>query len=457
MISVLFSLRPACLALASAIVAVLAMQVWAGIALRGLYADGAYYAQQLLFRGSFVVIEPSRWTSQVLAQAPVVLAMRLGLNSPGEVALAFSIVTNLMPLLLTLACLAVLPQAERAFGLFPVFVFLAASMGAAFASVADGSTAAAYVWLLFLLILFGRLTYLRLTGILLLAAGAVRLHEAMAFLGPILAFACLWRCRSAESPAGRTILLLAGILVVLGCAISIHDVLHPRMLTNRSSFIKDVVSLRWLLPGGDQISLMALPGLVAVLALPATLLRRRLMAKAMSGIALIFLLLAILALAEPACPSAAFAARNNACLLTAPAMVLLLLVRDRHAPSPAVALVTAMLGMTIAGADGAATLGWLGYEGAMRSALASSHGVVAWPDTLARLSAPQAEALQRFAWPWTTPLMSLWLSPGPAVEAVIANPSDVAWQPFDPYAMRNTLASGAATTTRPGFMALLSR
>jgi hypothetical protein len=141
-------------------------------------------------------------------------------------------------------------------------------------------------------------------------------------------------------------------------------------------------------------------------------------------------------------------------LLTAPAMLVLLLVRHRRPPSAAAALVTAMLGLAVASADAAATLGWLGYEGAMRAALASSRGVVAWPDALARLPAPQAEALQRFTWPWTTPLMSLWLAPGPAVDAIIANPRGVAWQPFDPYAMRSALAAGPATT-RPGFMALL--
>ncbi len=457
MISALRSPRPGWLALLAALVVVLAMQVWAGIALRGLYADGAYYAQQLLFRDAFVVIEPSRWTSQILMQAPVILAMRLGLNSPGEVALAFSLATNLMPLLLTLACIAVLPRAAHAYGLFPVFVFLAAAMGAAFASVADGSTAAAYAWLLLLMVMFGRLTRPRLAGILLLAAGALRLHEAMAFLGPILAFACLWRCRSAETTAGRTVLLLAAILVMLGCAISIHDVLHPRLMANRSSFINDVVSVRWLSPDGDEISFMALPGVVALLALPAVLLRRRLMAPAVIGIAMIFLLLTILALTEPVCPSAAFAARNNACLLTAPAMVALLLAWHRRPPSSAAALVTAMLGLAVAGADAAATLGWLDYEGAMRSALASSHGVVAWPDALAHLPAPQAEALQRFGWPWTTPLMSLWLSPGPVVDTIIANPPGVAWQPFDPYMMRSTLRAGAVAKTRPGFMALLSR
>jgi hypothetical protein len=177
----------------------------------------------------------------------------------------------------------------------------------------------------------------------------------------------------------------------------------------------------------------------------------------MIGIAMIFLLLTILALTEPVCPSAAFAARNNACLLTAPAMVALLLARHRRPPSSAAALVTAMLGLAVAGADAAATLGWLDYEGAMRSALASSHGVVAWPDALAHLPAPQAEALQRFGWPWTTPLMSLWLSPGPVVDTIIANPPGVAWQPFDPYMMRSTLRAGAVAKTRPGFMALLSR
>ena len=456
MVSAFLSARSGWLGLALALAAILMMQIWAGLALRGLYADGAYYAEQLLLRRSFTIIEGSRWTSQFLVQAPVVLAMWLGQASPQAVALAFSLTTNLTPLALTLACFAVLPAADRAFGLFPVLVFLAASMSAAFASVADGATAAAYLWLLLLMILFGRPTGWRLGSILLLAAGTLRLHEATAFLGPILAFACLWRCRSVDRRSSQIVLVLAALFIATGCAIAVHDVLHPRIAANRTSLVQDMVSLRWLMIGGTQVNVMALAGVIGVLVLPAVLLRPQARAVALTALLAVFAALAAFALIAPPCPAAAFAARDNACLLSPPVMMLLLVMRGRgwRIPAPTAA-VLAMLAFVIVTADGRATAGWLSYTSAMRTALATGRGVVPWHDALARLPSTQATALLRYSWPWTTPLMSVWLAPGPTISTIITNPPGVAWQPFDPEALRSALARAANGRTGSGVVALL--
>jgi hypothetical protein len=458
MVSVLRSLRSGWIALAIALGAILLLQIWAGLTLRGLYADGAYYVGQILLRHSFAVVEHARSTSQILTQIPAVVLMWLGQDSAHGVAVAFSLATNVMPLMLTLACLVVLPPADRAFGLFPILIFLAASMSAAFASVADGPTATAYVWLLLLLILFGPLTRLRLGGILLLAVGTLRLHEAMAFIGPILGFACLWRCRTTTDRGSRIVLVLATLLIATGCAIAIHDALHPRIASNRASLIQDVVSLRWLLIGDGGVNIMALAGLTGVLVMPALLLPPRPRAWAMSAGLLVFAALTVLALTEPPCPAAAFAARDNACLLTAPAMVLLLLLRGRGWRLPAMsAMVMAVLGLTVATADATATAGWLSYTSAMRMALTTGHGVVPWRDAVAKLPRRQASALYRYAWPWTTPLMSLWLAPGPAITTIITNPSGVTWQPFNPDALRSVLARTDIAPTRQGVVALIGK
>ena len=458
MISVVRPIRFGWVALAAALAAILLAQIWAGIALRGLYADGAYYVEQILLRHSFAVVEHSRSTSEILTQMPAVLTMWLGQGRIHAVAVAFSLATNLMPVALTLACLAVLPSGDRAFGLFPVLIFLAASMSAAFASVADGPTAAAYCWLLLLLILFGRLTRWRLFGILLLATGALRLHESMSFLGPILGVACLWRYRSTTNRAARIVLLLATALIAGGCMIAIHDVLHPRIAENRTALVQDLVSLRWLLTGDGQINVMALAGLVGLLMSPVVVLRPYPRAIALTGSLLVFMALAIVAVAEPPYPAAAFAARDNACLLTAPAMVVLLLMRGRGWRLPATTpLFLAILGLTIAAADGTATAGWVGYTSAMRMALSTGRGIVPWRDAVAKLPVRQASALGRYAWPWSTPLMSVWLAPGPAITTIIANPPGVTWQPFNPEALRQTLARNDTPPTRRGVVALLGK
>ncbi|MBW4022568.1 MAG: hypothetical protein HIU92_05405 [Proteobacteria bacterium] len=447
-------------ALAAALAALLLMQIWAGSSLRGLYADGAYYAEQLLLRQSFDVIEPSRWTSQMLMQAPVVLAMAAGWTSPHAVALCLSLSTTLVPLLLTLPCLVLLPRGERHYALFPIFVFLAASMSAGFASVADGPTAAAYAWLLLLLIIFGPLTPWRLAAILLLAAGALRLHEATAFLGPILAFACLERGRSEGARLVRAILGLSAILILAGCAVAVYDVLHPRVAANRASFVQDLMGLRWLLLDSHHVNMTAAIGVVGLIMLPIIALPGRARTIAMAAAGSLLMALAVPALVVPPFPPGAFAARNNACLMTGPAMLLLLTVRRRRPALPGgltvtATMLTAMLGITVAVADGADTAGWLSYTQAMTMALKDGRGVVPWETALAGLPPRQRQAMARYAWPWTTPLMSLWLAPGARIETIIANPPGYTWQPFDPEAMRPALAAADTPPSRSGFVALL--
>jgi hypothetical protein len=183
-----------------------------------------------------------------------------------------------------------------------------------------------------------------------------------------------------------------------------------------------------------------------------------LQAAAMRALLIIFVGLAMLALAIPPCPPAAFAARDNACLLTAPAMLLLLVLRggDRRLPLASMAFV-AMLGLTIAAADFAATEGWQGYTKAMRTALKQSQGVVPWRDAVANLPPAQETAALRYGWPWTTPLMSFWIAPGPMITTLIANPDAVTWQPFDPEVMRSALTADAPALTRLGFVTLLEQ
>jgi hypothetical protein len=101
---------------ASVILAVL-VQAYAGATLRGLYADGAYVVTRLAIHQSLV--NPARWIATMIAQWPVVAAMGLGVQSPHDIALVFSLATNLLPGLIILLCLPVLPTGKRHFFIFP--------------------------------------------------------------------------------------------------------------------------------------------------------------------------------------------------------------------------------------------------------------------------------------------------------------------------------------------------
>lgn len=426
--------------LAFSVATFLFMQIWAGLALRGLYADGCYYAARLWLAHSFVVIEPSRWTAQMLVQMPVVLVMWLGTPSPLVVAQLFSLSTNLMPLLWTMLSFALLPRGMRAYALFPLVVYLAAGTSAAIASIADGPFAAAYLWLLLLLIAVAPPTRGRLALMLLLALGTLRLHEATAILGPILILACIWRARHTRDTPHRIILALTALLVMIGSARAVLDITHPRAPANCDAFVRDVLHLRWLVTPGMGLHVPALAGLLALLGLAAWLLARgrpRVAGAIYMLCAALFPLLAGLALLLPTAAPSAFAARGLSCLVSAPVMLILLAERCGWIapvrPQRSITTLAALLGFTLVVADGAANAEWSGYVSSIRQVVASRAGVIPWPVAVAELSPPQAQRLQRLSWPWTTPLMSLWLAPAAdPVTSLISNPPGTAWEPISP-------------------------
>lgn len=404
-----------------------ATQIWAGLSLRGLYADGSYYAARLWLAQSFVVIEPSRLTAQVLMQAPVVLAMRLGVTSPHAVALLFSLSTNLIPLLLTGCALLILPQRLHRHALVPFFVFLTGGMSAAFASIADGPCAAAYCALLFLLVTVAPLSPIRLGLILLLALGCLRLHEAMAFLGPLLVLACLLRMGEARGYE-RGVLILAALLIAAGSLQAGFDILHPRMPGNRASFLTGLMGLSWLWSSGGA-NILAIAGLAAVFVLPLGHLPGRCQTGLRPAAFILFALLVITAWMLPATPGSAFAARGNACLIAAAAFALFLAARHFGWPAdgivPFATLILVGLAVTLTIGNLRADLDWMRYREAMQMELHQADGPIDFP-----LSPPVA--LQRCTWPWTSPLMSLWLAPGPRIRSLLLNKPGSGWQPFDP-------------------------
>jgi hypothetical protein len=415
----------------------LAAQVDAGVALRGLYADGVFYVARIYSHDGMAIVEPSRWTAQFIMQAPVAAGMAFGLDSPRGVALLFSLSTNLAPLLLTAKCFWLLPRSERGFFLFPVFVFLGGSMGSAFASVADGATAAAYAWALFFLLRFAPLTPGHAAAILVLSLGALRLHEAMAYLGPILTATCLRRRRLAVgTPFERGLLVVAGLLV-LSSAVELGYILLPHTPGNRASFVSDVLSLRWLYASGQGFNIPAALGLLGLAAIALSLWPpARWFAVLAFAVVAAGASAAVLAGELPAAPAAAFAARNDGALLSLPAMGLCLVLARHPGRWPASLacplLLSAMLAFALALVDLRATRDWRGYIGAFETALRAERGVVPLAQVVSRLPPAEAEAFARFSWPWTSALMSLVLAPQPKIHTIIASPYTGGWEPMDP-------------------------
>jgi hypothetical protein len=256
---------------ATAILAVL-IQVYAGATLRGVYADGAYFATQLA--ALHPLIHPARVMSAVIAQWPVVVAMRLGVQTPHAVALVFSLATNVLPGLIILLCLPALPAGEKHFFIFPAFVYFAGTLSAQFANGAEGLVATSYFWFLLCLIAFGRLTILRLALAAVLAVGSLRLHKQMSFLGPILVVACAMRWRDERRLLPRIVLSVVALCALASIAIGIRDVLYPPInIENRNSFITAFLALWWVYYPGHGWNLPVVLGILAVPCILLTMVR----------------------------------------------------------------------------------------------------------------------------------------------------------------------------------------
>ncbi len=445
--------RPrAALMLAPAMACLIAAQIWAGLSLRGLYADGAFYAARLWLGHGFFIMEPARFTAQFLVQIPVVLGLHLGASSPLAVATAFSLATNLTPLLLLGGAALALPRAARAWALVPVLVFLCFGMAASIASIGDGNTAAAYAWMLLLLLLFGGSGRGTRLLILLLALGALRLYEAMAFLGPLLLLAAMWRHQQVKASKGdaarplRLTLRVAIILLIAGSLISLHDLAFPRLPGNRASLLADLLSCRWLWAGHEANALGWL-GLLGLLCLPVIWLEGRARAWGWGIMLVAFALATACALWLPLAPAASFAARSNFCLASAPAMLAVLLARSWRIPAAEAAAIlplASLLALSLSLADLGATQAWLGYQGAMRSVLQEEHGIIPWAEALHDLPSGKArKAFEEYSWPWSTPLMSLWFTPQGGLTSLVANTPGSGWEPFPPAILRPLLSPAA--------------
>jgi len=179
----------------------LAVSIYAALALRALYADGALILLHLIDTGTFAAWDPLRWTAQVLQEIPAMVGLRLGIDDPGPLGILLGLGMYGVPLAFLAGTYFVLPRGHRGFFLFPLFTYLAGSQAAGFAGCAEAPVATAYFWLMLFLIWFRTGGPIGRVAALLIAVPSPWLHEALALLGPLLAVAAILRLRGMESPS----------------------------------------------------------------------------------------------------------------------------------------------------------------------------------------------------------------------------------------------------------------
>jgi hypothetical protein len=420
------------------LLAALLVQSQAGFALRGLYADGSFFTTQIVASKSFYVFQPARWVSSIILEAPVVAAMMLGEMQPDKLATVFSLSANLLPGLGFLLCLAVTPRAERRYLIFPAFVYFAGTLSAAFASVTEGLLSTAYLWVLLFLIVFGENTLPRLTAILVLSVGTLRLHEEMLFLGPVLAAALLLRARSSRRSMDRGILAVAALAVLGGAAIGLWGVLFPRYAAGPSDFTVDFVRLHWLYIPHAGVNLPAAFGILAALGILAAIAAPRFGPATLIVFAATVSALAIAAfwIDGLTVPAAQFFARDNAAFMSFVLMIVVLIARRcpaiaNRVTAPPVQGIVMALGFTVSLWHVSATAKWDAFQTNLARRLTIETGVIPWSQMVTPPASRQAQLAAMMVWPWTNPDLSLLVLSRSCITSLIANPPISGWQPYD--------------------------
>jgi hypothetical protein len=415
------------------------VSVYAGLALRGLTADGAFFLLLLLMEKWFALFEPSRVFTLALEQLPTVLLLRSGIATLESAAICYSLSLMVIPVVLVWISYGILPREHRYRFVFPLFFYLAGVMSSSFIGF---GVAGGYFWCLLFLVLHIPLRTATRGLLVLLSLPTLLLNEMYVFLGPILVIASSVRLRSAT--AGRDRLLLRGLqMVYLGATLAAaYFIAFPRSSANRESVVDAMFGLKLIVQDGlvnPPVILGIFAGLGLIIGLPSgkgITTRRSAILAAVSiaaGVTAISPMISERAFSLVA----QFAARYYAeCLIP-----LLCITMWWVSTSPALQkalrsrFTVAMLVILAAGQTGwhlATTHHWLRYLGTFREILDTKCGVVELEDALEGYPVATQENVRRMTWGWTNPTMSLILSPGGRVRTIVANPVGVEWQPFDP-------------------------
>lgn len=417
----------------------LIVQAYAGLMLRGLYADGAFFATHLAAARDFVIMQTGRPFAEMLTQWPVVVAMCLGVTAPHAVALAFSLASNLVPGLLILACLAALAPADRALFVLPAFVYVGGILSAQFTSVGEGLAATAYIWLILTATVSGPLTRGRGLLLAVLALGCLDLHEEMLFLGPVLIAGCVLRARRERQPAVRLPLGAVASCALAGTGVGLTLALHPVDAGERSNFVQSFLNFEWIYTPWPSVNLGSVLACAAALFLLLAFLRPswgRVLAWVFLPIAL---MAGLAAFAFPmlVAPATQFAARNNAALLSLPLSILFLLAQARPklraalTAAPVLGLV-ASLGLSVSLWHLAATRDWIIYRDSVARVLDTAQGIVPATEVTQGKPLQERRLLESMSWPWTNPDLSIVLLPRRVITSILANPAHHAgWEPYD--------------------------
>jgi hypothetical protein len=405
----------------AAIVVSAGVSVWA---FRGLYADGALYAFNILRTADFSHASETRISATYLTQYPLVAAVRLGLH---DIRLLIRLYTATLFAVPVVACLITTWFSRRDPLLFSTnltFIF-AVFYTTNFEIIGEYHVLYSLYWCAFVLLITGRCDVLRFAGLLpLIGIVLTRSYEISVILCPILSLLCLWRTRVSNDPAARAILLVSAYLFAVGAWFGLQGSLFPRDPANAGNFTSALFVPAFYIVPVEIAALFALAaaanlavGWWRVAAVAAVLIATARFAWRHFGAA------HVLSLG----PAYVQRATVVPIILVLSLLGLLSIALERRWPRLAsVPVLFALLPAAMVFAvDLHDTIGWKAYMNAFCETLATTASAEQ------RLAFPRKPQAQKYGWSWTYPTMSILLRPAGS-QAIVTDADHDSWQPFDP-------------------------
>ncbi|MCW5773821.1 MAG: hypothetical protein KIT16_19420 [Rhodospirillaceae bacterium] len=421
--------------------------IYACVELRSLFADGSYYFLRILEQ-DVVKSWPTRVTVDLVRQPLFIAFARFGPADIYTLGVAFGLCIQLAPTLMILASWLFLPPGRKFLFVLPLVAAVGGLEASSFSAITEGAAAAGYFWLLLFALLFARFRWLPMALPIALAAGCLHLHEAISFLGPVLALVAVARAWKAPTHFEKYFFAALALWFLFVAALQVYFIFNPYDLSNRDSFIVGLTRFRWLRNVGRDWNLPAFYGALAVpltLALGVWAWVRTGTWRDWVGWAVVVAFVACaavdigLALADGRLFAAGsqFAARNNALMLSGPLALAAIILswRPGWAHRVAVRQCLVLAGLLEASilAWHIGTIGlWSDYVTSFREILARHRGYVAFSDAIASLPPERARIVWMFSHGWLEPTLSIILAPHGEVKTIIDKPKPGGWQPFDP-------------------------
>ncbi len=383
-----------------------------------LATDGAHYFVSVADTGSFLRVDPARWAAETIVQWPLVAAVRAGVTSIPALKAVFALGIFLSWALSFALCLFATRREGSAPLALPILAMAAVCLPADFILAGEHHVMVLLAPPILLLVLRREAPTWGDGAALVASLLAFAWSYPTAIL-PSLLFAALlgarlWFDRSSRRATAIRAAALALTLVAI--AVGLGAVLAPRAHDNAVLFRLALPMVfhfpETLLPAAFSLlflaSLVTLPRLLGTLALVPLALAAAHAATAEHGLDAV----------------TSMSARTLSVTLLPPLLLLgvAVAIRGGAATRFQAALLAAFVAV-VAVRHVRSAADWEVYRSDMRSVLGTQRGFV--PVEATELDGNPCR------WAWTSPQLSVVWS-APAVQAIVLNRSDAAWQDYDP-------------------------